>query len=147
MLNEVFDPSRIKLDLESTTKIDVLGELIETIALPDTEFNRQELLDAVVLRESKMSTNVMRGVAVPHGYCSAIRGVIGAIGVSRAGIKYDSFDREPVHIFFMLLMDESSQEEHLYVLNRLLEMLNSTVFSDIWRAQTPQEVYDMLCSY
>ena len=147
MLNEVFDPSRIKLDLESTTKIDVLGELIETIALPAAEFSRQELLDAVVLRESKMSTNIMRGVAVPHGYCPAIKGIVGAIGFSRTGIKYDSFDRDPVHLFFMLLMDESSQEKHLCVLNRLLELFNSTAFSEIWKAQTPQEVYDLLCSY
>ena len=147
MLSEVFNPSRIKLDLESISKTDVFGELIETIALPDSEFDRQELLDAVTLRESKMNTHILPGVAVPHGYCATVQGIIGAIGFSRTGIEYDCSDRDPVHLFFMLLMDESSREQHLQVLSRLMELFNSAAFAGIRKAESPQEVYDLLCGF
>ena len=147
MLNEIFDPGRIKLDLESTTKTDVFGELIETIALSDCEFNRQDLLEAVTLRENKMSSIIMPGVAIPHGYSTTVQGIIGVIGFSREGIEYDKLDRNPVHLFIMLLMDESSRDRHLQVLSRLLELLNSAAFAGIQKAETPQEVYKLLCSF
>lgn len=143
MLKEVFNPSRIKLDLESTTKTGVFGELIGTIALPNSEFDRQKLLDAVTERESKMSTNILPGIAIPHGYCSSVPNIIGAIGVSRAGIEYDN--KNPVHLFFMLFMGEKSREKHLQVLSELWELLNTRAFAGIRKAKSPEEVYDLLC--
>jgi len=147
MLNDIFSPERIKLNLESTTKNEVFEELINTIAVPESEFDSRELFDAVNLRESKMNTIIMPGIAVPHGYCSSVRGIIGAIGFSMGGVEYDSRDKAPVHTFVMLLMDESSREQHLQVLSRLLELLNSASFATIKKAKTPEEVYTLLGRY
>ena len=147
MLNEIFDTSRINLDLESTTKTGVFTELIGTIALPDSDFNRQELFDAVILRESKMNTNILPGIAVPHGYCKIDKGAVGAIGFSREGIQYDSGSRNLVHLFFMLLMDEKSREKDLYILSRLLALLDSEAFAGIRNAKTPSDVYDVLSGF
>jgi len=166
MLNVIFNPDRIKLNLESTTKTDVFVELIETIAVSHAEFDRQELLEAVKFRESKMNTNILPGVAVPHGYCPTVHGIIGALGFSKQGIEFESGEQESqlrssnqkinkievplanrVHLFFLLLMDESSREQHLYVLSRLLEFLNSTTFGGIREAKTTQDVYRLLCRY
>jgi len=147
MLNNVFDPGRIKLNLEGTTKNDVFGELIETIAGANSEFDRQELLEAIIMRESKMNTLILPGIAVPHGYCSTVHGIIGAIGFSRRGVEYDNLDQSPVHLFFLLLMDQSSREQHLKVLNRLLELLKSTTFARIEELETPQDVYNFICHY
>ncbi|MDR1586895.1 MAG: PTS sugar transporter subunit IIA [Treponema sp.] len=141
-MSDVFGREFIKLDLESTTKDDVFEELVETIAGLHPECDRQEMLKAVISRENRMNTAILPGVAVPHGYCNAVGGIIGAMGFSRAGIEYDSF--EPVHSVFMLLMDESFREHHLRVLSRLLELLNSESFTVIKAAESPQEVYDVL---
>jgi len=166
MLNSIFDPGRIKLNLEATTKTDAFAELIETIVVSYSDIDRQELLEAVELRESKMNTNILPGVAVPHGYCPNVHGIIGAVGFSRKGIEFDNVEQSSqslskgqefrkidvplgnrVHLFFLLLMDESSREQHLYVLSRLLEFLNSSAFGGIREAKTPQEVYGLLCRY
>jgi mannitol/fructose-specific phosphotransferase system IIA component (Ntr-type) len=141
-LSDIFGQERIKLNLEGKTKDEVFEELVETIAEPHPEYDRREMLRAVISREDRMNTAILPGVAVPHGYCNAVGGIVGAIGFSRAGIKYDS--PEPVHAIFMLLMDESSREQHLLVLSRLLELFNSQVFAVIQTAKSPREVYDML---
>jgi mannitol/fructose-specific phosphotransferase system IIA component (Ntr-type) len=141
-LSDVFGRKLIKLDLESKTRDEVFEELIETIAGLYTEYDRQEMLDAVISRESRMNTAILPGVAVPHGYCNAVAGIVGAMGFSRAGIDYGG--PEPVHAVFMLLMDESSKEHHLRVLSRLLELLNSEYFAVIQTAKSPREVYDIL---
>ena len=147
MLDAIFDPRRINMNLTSKTKNDVLGELVEVIKETDSTLDRQELLNAINTRENKMTTIILPGVAVPHGYCSAIHGIVGAIGFSRSGIEFDQEYRDPVHLFFLLLMDESSREQHLRVLGRLLEMINSAAFGEIRGIESPQEIYKLLCRF
>jgi mannitol/fructose-specific phosphotransferase system IIA component (Ntr-type) len=105
------------------------------------------MLNAITTRENKMTTIILPGVAVPHGYCNTVHGIIGAIGFSRGGIEFDQECRDPVHLFFMLLMDESSCEKHLQVLGRLLEMINSAPLSEIRGIETSQEIYELLSRY
>jgi mannitol/fructose-specific phosphotransferase system IIA component (Ntr-type) len=147
MLDAIFDPRRINMNLISRTKNDVLGELVETIKKTDSALDRQELLDAITMRENKMTTVILPGVAVPHGYCNAVHGIIGAIGFSRGGIEFDPECRDPVHLFFTLLMDESSCEQHLRVLGRLLEMINSATINEIRGIESSEEIYELLCRY
>ena len=147
MLSEIFDPKRITLNLLSKTKNDVLKELVSSINGSDSKLDKQELLDAIIMRENKMNTIIMPGVAIPHGYCNAVNGIIGAIGVSHGGIEFDRQDRNPVHLFFMLLMDESSREKHLQVLSRLLEVVNSKALGEIRGMGSSQELYKLLCQY
>ena len=149
MLNDIFSPNRIK-NLSGTTKDDVLEELIETITDSKPECDHRELFDAVHMRESKMHTIIKPGIAVPRGYCSNINGVIGAIGFSREGIEYDDPDsgsQQPVHLVFLLIMDEVSREKHLRVLSRLLEMLNSPAFSRLKSSKNPDDFYKVLNSF
>lgn len=141
-LSDIFRRELIKLDLESKTKDEVFEELVEAIAGLYPEYDRQEMLETVISRENKMNTAILPGIAVPHGYYNAACGIIGAMGFSRSGIEYDSL--EPVHSVIMLLMDESSREYHLRVLNSLLELLNSQSFAMIQTAGSPQEVHDIL---
>jgi mannitol/fructose-specific phosphotransferase system IIA component (Ntr-type) len=141
-LSDIFRRELIKVDLESKTRDEVFEELVETIIAAYPKFNRQELVDAIRARENRMNTAILPGVAVPHGYCGAVGGIIGALGFSRAGIDYDC--REPVHSVVMLLMDNASPERHLRVLSRLLELLNSRAFAAIQAAASSQEVYDLL---
>ena len=147
MLGEIFDQRRINMNLLSKTKSGVLGELVETIKETDSRLDSQELLDAITLRENKMTTIILPGVAVPHGYCSAIQGIIGAIGFSRTGIEFDRQDRDPVHLFFLLLMDESSREQHLRILSQLLQVINSATLNEILGRGNPQELHKLLCRF
>ena len=147
MLGDIFNPIRIKMDLEGTTKADVFEELVETIAASEPKYNRRKMLEAIIQRESKMNTIILPGVAVPHGYYSTVSGVIGAIGFSREGIEYDESDQNPVHLLFLLLMDEKSREQHLQVFARLLELLKSPELAEIRNKENPKELYDLVCCF
>jgi mannitol/fructose-specific phosphotransferase system IIA component (Ntr-type) len=145
LLSDIFKQELIKVNLESKTKHEAFEELVETIIAAYPKFNRQELIDAILTRENQMSTAIMPGVAVPHGYCAAVNGIIGALGFSRTGIDYDC--HEPVHSIVMLLMDNASPERHLRVLSRLLDLLNSSAFAAIQPVKGPREVYDLLSRF
>jgi PTS system fructose-specific IIC component/PTS system nitrogen regulatory IIA component len=142
LLSDVFES--IKLNLEGSTKEAVFAELIELITTLHPEYSKDELYTAINSRENKMSTGIGSGIAIPHGYCRNIKTITGAIGISKAGIDYDSLDREPVHLVFMLVMDEASREDHLRVLNKVFTLANSEVIAMIMAAASTREVHEVL---
>ena len=68
------------------------------------------------------------GVAIPHAKLPGLSGVIGALGISRKGIPYDSIDKEPVRLIFMLLVPENSGGIHLKALARVARLLKNEGF-------------------
>ena len=147
-LKQIFSPSSIILNLESTDKDELFEEMVEAVHTFKPEINREEALTSIRERESKMSTGIMHDVAVPHGSCSSIDGVVGAIGISRKGIDYDALDKAPVHFVFMLLSNVEETEKHLSALKLLASVLQSPEFiKEIFVKETPQDVYNVLCEY
>jgi mannitol/fructose-specific phosphotransferase system IIA component (Ntr-type) len=133
------------MDLESETKDEAFEELIETIIAMHPELDRQEMLEAITMRESQMNTAIAPGFAVPHGYCHTLTGIVGAIGISRAGIEYDTEERKPVYCIFMVLMGQGIREKHLQVLSKLVNVFNSPVLLKIQSAKSAQDVHAILC--
>ncbi|MFP3041512.1 PTS sugar transporter subunit IIA [Treponema primitia] len=146
LLNDVFDKQSIKLNLESKTKETIFTELVDTIADVHHELNRDEMLAVVRERENKMNTSVASGIAVPHGYYPGA-GVVGAIGISPAGIDYDAPDHKPVHVIFLIIMGETYREKHLHVLSRILSIIKSGALPHILATKGPQEVYEILSRF
>jgi mannitol/fructose-specific phosphotransferase system IIA component (Ntr-type) len=147
LLSEVFNTQHIKLNLESETKHEAFEELIETIIALHPELNRQEILEAITMREKQMNTAVAPGIAVPHGYCRTLDGIVGAVGISRTGIEYDTEEQKPVHCIFMILMSHASREEHLRILSKIMYLLDSPALLKMQAAQSAQDAYDILCRF
>lgn len=148
ILEKVFSPETVILNLESTDKDELFEEMVEAIVRIHPELDRAQALQALRERESKMSTGIMHGIAVPHGNCATARDVIGAIGISRAGIDYESLDKAPVNLVFLILCNPEQPEMHLSVLKELASVLQNPGFvADVMEKKTAQEVYDLLCAY
>jgi mannitol/fructose-specific phosphotransferase system IIA component (Ntr-type) len=147
LLHEVFDKRLIKLDLENSDRDAVFSELIDAMADTYPVFDREKVGDVIREREQKLSTAVAPGAAVPHGYYPGLDRVLGAIGISKAGIDYDAPDNEPVHVIFLIVMGESSREKHLRVLSRILSLINSGALPSMLAAKTPGEVHDILSRF
>jgi PTS system fructose-specific IIC component/PTS system nitrogen regulatory IIA component len=148
LLSQVFDKHLIKIVLESEDKDEVFEELIEEIVRVHPEINRMEALEVIRVREKKMSTGIMRGVAVPHGVYPALTSTVGVVGVSRQGIDYDALDKAPVHLVFLLLTSSKDHQSQVSVMGRLSQVLSSpNFFSAIMEQTTSQGVYDTLCYF
>jgi mannitol/fructose-specific phosphotransferase system IIA component (Ntr-type) len=145
ILADVFDKRLIKLNLESTDKDAVFEELVGEISAVKPELKKTETLAAIRDREAKMNTSIASGIAVPHGYFPGLNGVIGALGFSREGIDYGAHDRKPVYLVFLVLLGGGAREHHLRVLSRIAAFAQSGALSYIGKAETPQNVYDILC--
>ena len=54
-----------------------------------------ELVTALVEREKIMSTGIGFGLAIPHAKIKSVKDIAFSIGISRAGIDFDSMDGKP----------------------------------------------------
>jgi nitrogen PTS system EIIA component len=148
VLGSVFSPGLVKLDLESEDKDEVFEELIELYVSKNSASSRIALLSAIKSRESKLSTGVKPGVALPHAQTDQVSGVVGIIGISRDGIDYDALDGKPVHVIFLLFSSSEACSLHLRALKRLSLLLDDPEFIKSLISQKSSEgVYDTICKY
>ena len=148
LLDKVFNPKAVNIDLKSEDKDEVFEELIEELVSDNPSLDRSVALAAVKEREAKMSTGIMSGIAVPHAKTSAVTDVQGAIGISRSGIDYDALDGKPVHLIVLILSGADSTELHLRVLKRLARLLeNSEFYAELMEQKTAEAAYNVFCKY
>ncbi len=148
VLDQVFSPESVIMQLESSDKEELFEELLESLVAVQPEIDRAQALAALRDRESKMSTGILHGIAVPHGHCDCVKGVIGAIGISRKGIDYEALDKAPVNLVFMVLSSPQETEKHLKVLKALASILQNPLFAkEIVEKQNARQVYELVCQY
>jgi len=127
-LYEAFPPELIKIGLEAEDKEEAFEELVDLFCQYKKTGSRKEILEALRDRESKMSTGIQKGIALPHGKTNAIEEVQGILGISKKGIDYDALDGQPVYLLFMILAPLADSEMHLRLLKRMAELLNNPQF-------------------
>src|SRR4030042_3940107 len=96
-------PEVIKLPLESRDKPDVLRELVGVLRDAGKIRDFDAVLKAVQERESKGSTGLEEGIAVPHGKTAAVSSLQLAIRIAPQGTDFDSLDGKPTKLFFLLV--------------------------------------------
>jgi len=148
LLSEVFLPEFIKADLEAGDKDEVFEELVDYFCTAKKLNERESILAALRERESKMSTGIQHGIAIPHGKTNAVDRMYGVLGVSKDGVEYDSLDGKPVHLVMMILAPPVEAEKHLHLLQRMAEVLrNPDFYNDVLAAGSAQAIYGVIKRY
>jgi PTS system nitrogen regulatory IIA component len=148
LLNETFPPELIKVGLEAEDKDEAFEELVDFFCQATHSSARDEILAAIRDRESKMSTGIKKGIAIPHGKTNAVDRVYGILGISKKGIDYDALDGEPVYLLFLMLAPQKDSEKHLRLLKRLAELLdNPQFYTDLVAQNSPQSAHAVIKKY
>ena len=124
-MSEVLTPQAISADLKSTTKSEVIAELINLLiesGAIEKKF-KNKIIDVLMAREALGSTAIGQGIAIPHGKTDCVKSLVGCLGISKKGINFDSLDGEPAYIFFLLVAPMDSAGPHLKALARISRLL------------------------
>ena len=100
-LRQFFTEDAIKLNLESTTKDDVLKELISLLGLD--EKSEGMLYKMLKRRENLGSTGIGRGIAIPHCRSLVVSKLRVAFGRKADGVDFKAIDDKPVNFFFLIV--------------------------------------------
>src|SRR5262245_31561181 len=91
--------------LTATTREDAIRELVRSLHAAGyfRETEIEEIVGAVLRREQLGSTGIGRNIAIPHSRYAGVDRLIGTVGISSAGIPFDSIDGEPVFVIVLLV--------------------------------------------
>jgi fructose-specific phosphotransferase system IIA component len=144
-LTDLLTIDRIKIPLESTTKEEVLRELVEVVADDEADSERAELLRAVRDREAVLSTGIGNGVAIPHGKSPILPELRMAAGTANKPVDFDALDGQPVKLLFLLVGPESAAGPHIKALSRIARLIrNDDVRKRLLSAESPEEFFSAL---
>jgi len=125
-LAQLFNNNLFISDLKATNKEEVLGELLDLFINEKIVRNRKIVLEMLHQRETLGSTGIGKGVAIPHGRTTAALNVVIAFGKSVKGIDFNAIDKQPVHLFFMIIAPPNDEEnKYLPALGSLVTIIKS----------------------
>jgi PTS system nitrogen regulatory IIA component len=137
----------VTVNLKADDKEGVIGELVGCIIKAGgvRPKDKEDLVKVLIDREFLGSTGIGQGIGIPHGKSLKIKSLIGAVGISKKGINFDSLDGEPTYIFFLLLAPQESAGPHLKALARISRLLKDKYFQDMLKsAKTEKELINFI---
>lgn len=145
MLKSLISKKCINLNLISKEKEGVIDELIKMLSENGKLNDPQKFKEEILKREKQSSTGLEEGIAIPHGKTSAVKVPFVAIGVSKEGIDFDSLDKKPSKIFFMIAAPANAKDSHIEILSQLSNsLLDEEIRQSILNAKSEKEVEDIL---
>lgn len=134
-------------DLESQDKEGVLKEMVAALINSGYEMDPDKAYKILMDREKLGTTGIGDGVAIPHGKFESLKEMAVVVGRSGAGVDFDSLDRKPCHIFFLVLAPEKGAGFHLRTLAQISRQLKDESFRTAFmQAEGQEELWQLLKS-
>ena len=134
-------------ELKATTKNDAIRELVT--ALQVAGYFRPAEVEPVVAeilrREGLGSTGIGRGVAIPHSRYEGLPHLIGTLGLSKAGIPFESIDEQDVRMVFLLVSRPDQPGPHLHALETIVRVSESDEFiAQLLACTTKDQIWTLI---
>lgn len=143
-LREFFSEEAVQLELQGSTKDEILKELIGLLGLD--EKSEGMLFKMLKRRENLGSTGIGRGIAIPHCRSLVVNRLRVAFGRKKSGVDFKAIDDKQVNFFFLIVappLEVSNQ--YLPVLGKIAQFSKeSDVPQRLLEISTPQEFMQLL---
>jgi mannitol/fructose-specific phosphotransferase system IIA component (Ntr-type) len=127
--------------LSTRNKYSAIEDLARTFKDNSGCSDLEQLVSSLKEREEIMSTGIGFGIAIPHAKIPQISEMAFAIGISKAGIDFDSMDGIPVNLIILVIASDSQTKEYLGLLSEIMNLLRiDSVKDKIIAATTADEV-------
>jgi fructose-specific phosphotransferase system IIA component len=144
-LADILKPQNIKVPLESHEKAAVIRELVDLLAQNKDTTDADNLYKAVMERETTRTTGIGGGLAIPHGKCKDVKGLVMAVGKPAVPIDYASVDNQPVRIVILMASPPDQTGPHIQALARISRVMTTDRFREsLFNAKNAEEIYDTI---
>ena len=132
-------------DLKGMDKQSILRELSSVLVKPCQVASVEELLQVLLDREKLGSTGIGEGIAIPHGRLKKLKKFFISFGRSTQGVDFDSIDRNPSRLFFLVMAPENSAVDNLKLLSRIVALLKDASFKKrLMEASSQKELFQII---
>ena len=140
-ISKYINRNLISTHLKGKNKPAIITELVDMAYSGGHIENRDRVLDEVFERENSMSTGFENGVAIPHAKCDAADSITLVIGLKKQGVDFDSLDKKPTTLFFLIISPKSQVGPHIQLMAEIGRKMNNPTLRDhLLNASNPDEV-------
>ncbi len=144
-ITDYMSKEMVCLDLEGTTKNQVLKELVAIIGKSPNIADEEKCYEALIKREKVGSTGIGKSVAIPHAKTEYAETLTIGFGISKKGIEFDSLDSEKAKIFFVFASPVKDSQTYLKILARISRLIRNKEFRDaLLGADTPEKIIELI---
>lgn len=118
----------ISLNLQAETKEEIIGELVDMLAVQGKLIDRDRVIRDVLEREKVLSTGMPNGVALPRAMTTGAAEAAAALGIKREGIDFGSPGGGNVRIFILTVSPGEPALEYYDFLAAAVEILGKSEF-------------------
>jgi PTS system nitrogen regulatory IIA component len=130
--------------LKVTGKKQALQELAAKAA-ELTGQSERTVYEILLQREKLGSTGVGNGIAIPHGKLARLDRLFGLFARLERPVDFESLDRQPVDLIFLLLAPESAGADHLKALARVARLLrDAEIANKLRESRDADAIYAVL---
>lgn len=129
-ISELLNENNVFISLKASDKTEAITNLVRTFSDELSPEMVEKALQAVLERESIMSTGVGKGLAIPHGKCPGLEHSFVAFARLEEPLDYGSIDKLPVSMLFLLIGPDTQNSLHIKMLSRISRLMNNSVFRD-----------------
>ncbi len=140
-VSQFMTPARIIPRLKSFTKDDIINELLNRLIATSRIRDEKAVRRAVQLREKDMSTGMTNGIALPHGHSDSVDDLMCVVGLSPAGVDFDSLDKKPSRIFILSISPEHKPTRHTEFMSSICRAFDENRRNHILNLKTADEIY------
>ncbi len=144
-LSKYLKKNMVKIHLESEDKNELIKELLEVAVASGAVVDEEGAYAALLEREKSMTTGIGGGLAIPHAKCDMVDKITLVIGLKPEGVDFDSIDKKPVKLFFLILSPKKEVGPHMQLLAALSRQVSTLgVLDKVANANSYEEVSKLL---
>ncbi|QWC22505.1 PTS fructose transporter subunit IIABC [Bacillus haikouensis] len=145
-LTDITNLDLINIDLEGSTRDDVIDEMIQLLNQTGSITSAAEFKEAILNREAESTTGIGMNIAIPHGKSEAVTKPSVVFGIKRDGVDWNSLDGSDAKLIFMIAVPKESEgNEHLKILQLLSRQLMDEEYREkLLKVNTKEEAYHLL---
>lgn len=143
-ISNILTPQRTLMGAQCSSKKRLLEFISNFLCEQIEDSQADDIYERLIAREKLGSTAIGEGIAIPHSRLSECTDTLGALFVLQDPIDFDSIDRKPVDIVFVLLVPAEATEQHLQTLSMLAQKFNEEDFRQSLRsAKSSEELFNL----
>lgn len=141
----LFSLELIKMHYYALDKKSCLTEMTEFLQEKGVVDDQKIFLDDILAREKIVSTGIGRGIAIPHARSRSAKQLRVAVFVLDNELDFDSIDKHPVRLIFMIVVPESMKKEYVKILSLISNYLkDDNNIKRMLNCDTKEQLYKLL---
>lgn len=144
-LKKILHKDVAELELQGSNKQEIIENLLDILVKSGKVKERVVALEALMERESKMSTGIQQGIAIPHCKTDAVDELLACVGIVKNGVDFEALDGIPSKIFIMTLSPLTRTGPHVQFLAEISRVLtNESMRDKLINAGSKEELISLI---